>query len=62
MIQAEWEHWQADNQTTAVLTGLEASNRQRLPRRPAIPTGGRPGPEIETSPFHGTRLLKSPKP
>ena len=25
MIQAEWEHWQADNQTTAVLTGLEAS-------------------------------------
>jgi hypothetical protein len=24
MIQAEWEHWQADNQATAVLTGLEA--------------------------------------
>lgn len=25
MIQAEWEHWQTDNQTTALLTGLEAA-------------------------------------
>lgn len=37
MIQAEWQHWQADNQATAVLTGVEAdiiqgSEADRLPQ------------------------------